>query len=43
MGRMMEPKAIHEHSREKSGIATWPQGKPLTKAEMDAMHKNCAA
>lgn len=42
MGKDMAPKAVHEHSREKSGIAMWPNGKPLTMAEMEAMHKKCA-
>lgn len=42
MGRKMAPKAVHEHSREKSGVAMWPNGKPLTKAEMEKMHKACA-
>jgi hypothetical protein len=42
MGKQMDPKAVHEHSREKSGIAMWPNGKPLTKAEMEKMHKACA-
>jgi hypothetical protein len=43
MGKEMAPKAVHEHSREKSGISTWPNGKPLTKAEMEEMHEACAA
>lgn len=43
MGRKMNPKMVHEHSREKSGIAMWPNGKPLTKAEMAKMHEKCAA
>lgn len=43
MGKKMDPKAVHEHSREKSGIAMWPNGKPLTKAEMAKMHERCAA
>lgn len=42
MGKDMAPKAVHEHSREKSGIAMWPNGKPLTKDEMAAMHQKCA-
>ena len=32
MGKQMDPKAVHEHSREKSGVAMWPNGKPLSKA-----------
>ncbi len=43
MGKKMDPKAVHEHSREKSGIAVWPNGKPLTEAEMAKMHERCAA
>lgn len=42
MGKDMAPQAVHEHSREKSGIAIWPNGKPLSKDEMAAMHKKCA-
>ena len=42
MGKDMAPKAVHEHSREKSGVAMWPNGKPLSKDEMAAMHKKCA-
>ena len=43
MGKDMAPKAVHEHSREKSGMAMWPNGKPLSKKEMAAMHDKCAA
>ena len=43
MGRKMKPKIVHEHSREKGGMAMWPNGKPLTKAEMAKMHERCAA
>lgn len=43
MAKKMDNKPVHEHSREKSGIATWPNGKPPTKAEMDKMHEQCAA
>lgn len=43
MGKDMAPKAVHEHSREKSGMAMWPNGKPLSKKEMAAMHEKCAA
>jgi predicted alpha/beta hydrolase family esterase len=42
MGKQMANKSVHEHSREKSGIAVWPNGKPLTKAEMAKMHARCA-
>ena len=42
MRRKMDPKSVHEHSREKGGMAMWPNGKPLTKAEMAKMHKRCA-
>jgi len=43
MGKQMDPKAVHEHSREKGGPVMWPNGKPLTKAEMQKMHQQCAA
>jgi hypothetical protein len=43
MGKKMDPKAVHEHSREKGGPVMWPNGKPLTKAEMQKMHERCAA
>lgn len=43
MGRMMDPKAQHDHGKDKTGAPTWPGGKPLTKDEMAAMHKKCAA
>lgn len=43
MAKKMDPKAVHEHSREKNGMAMWPNGKPLTKAEMAKMHEKCAA
>ena len=43
MGDQMDPKAVHDHGRDKTGAATWPGGKPLTKAEMEAMHNKCAA
>lgn len=42
MGGKMGPKAVHEQSREESGTATWPNGKPLTKREMVKMHERCA-
>ncbi|HEY9236307.1 MAG TPA: hypothetical protein VIP08_14890 [Phenylobacterium sp.] len=43
MGRQMDGKAVHDHGREKTGAMTWPNGKPLTAAEMERMHKVCAA
>ena len=43
MGKDMAPKAVHEHSRDKGGGAMWPNGKPLSKKEMAAMHEKCAA
>ncbi|MFC3068502.1 hypothetical protein [Phenylobacterium soli] len=43
MGKDMAPKAVHEHSGEKSGMAMGPNGKPLSKDEMAAMHEKCAA
>jgi hypothetical protein len=42
MGRQMAGKPVHDHGRDKTGAATWPNGKPLTAAEMEAMHKKCA-
>jgi len=42
MGRKMEPRQVHDHARDKSGMVTWPNGKPLTKSEMEKMHKRCA-
>jgi len=42
MGKAMDPKAPHDHGRDKTGAPTWPNGKPLTKAEMEQMHKTCA-
>lgn len=42
MGKAMEPKAGHDHGRDKTGAPTWPNGKPLTQAEMEQMHKTCA-
>ena len=42
MAKDMAPKAVHEHSREKSGMVMWPNGKPLSKKEMAAMHDKCA-
>jgi hypothetical protein len=43
MGKDMAAKPVHEHSREKGGMAMGPNGKPLTKAEMAKMHERCAA
>jgi len=43
MGDQMAPKAPHDHGRDKTGAPTWPGGKPLTTAEMEAMHRRCAA
>ncbi|CAN7301300.1 hypothetical protein LJR219_001503 [Phenylobacterium sp. LjRoot219] len=43
MGKDMSNKSVHEHSRDKSGVAMWPNGKPLTKEEMAEMHKKCSA
>lgn len=42
MGRQMEGKAVHDHGRDKTGAVTWPNGKPLTAAEMENMHQKCA-
>lgn len=43
MGDQMAPKAApHDHGRDKTGAPTWPGGKPLTKDEMEAMHKKCS-
>lgn len=43
MGAQMAPKAAHDHGRDKTGAPTWPGGKPLSEAEMEAMHNKCAA
>lgn len=43
MGRMMDPKQPHDHTRDKMGIASYPNGKPLSPAEMKAMHDKCQA
>ena len=43
MGRQMDPKQPHDHGRDKTGAATWPGGKPLSPAEMKAMHDKCQA
>lgn len=42
MGRQMDGKPGHDHGRDKTGAATWPNGKPLTPAEMKKMHEVCA-
>lgn len=42
MGRQMDGKVVHDHGRDKTGAITWPNGKPLTAAEMEKMHKVCA-
>jgi hypothetical protein len=42
MGDKMKPKQVHDHGRDKTGHATWPNGKPLSKSEMRKMHKMCA-
>jgi len=42
IGKAMDPKAPHDHARDKTGAPTWPNGKPLTQAEMEQMHKTCA-
>jgi hypothetical protein len=43
MGAKMDAKHPHDHGRDKTGAPTWPNGKPLSKAEMDKMHQQCAA
>lgn len=42
MGRKMDGKPVHDHGRDKTGAITWPNGKPLSAAEMEKMHKTCA-
>lgn len=42
MGHKMDARQPHDHGRDKTGAATWPHGKPLTKAEMQRMHEKCA-
>lgn len=41
MGKKMDPKAVHDHGRDKTGAATWPNGKAPSKAEMAKLHKTC--
>ncbi|WP_293678648.1 hypothetical protein [uncultured Phenylobacterium sp.] len=41
MGRKMDPKVVHDHGRDKTGAATWPNGKVPSKAEMARLHKAC--
>ena len=43
MGKAMDRTAPHDHGRDKTGAPTWSNGKALTKAEMEQMHKTCAA
>jgi hypothetical protein len=43
MGTKMDAKQPHDHGRDKTGAPTFPNGKPLTKAEMEKMHKQCEA
>lgn len=43
MGRAMDPKQPHDHTRDKTGVASYPNGKPLSPAEMKAMHDRCQA
>ena len=42
MGHKMDAKRPHDHGQDKSGAATWPNGKPLSQAEMDKLHARCA-
>ena len=42
MGRQMHGKDAHDHGRDKTGAVTLPNGKPLSAAEMEKMHKVCA-
>lgn len=41
MGKKMDPKAVHDHGRDKTGAATWPNGKVPSKGEMAKLHKAC--
>ena len=43
MGSRMDARHPHEHSADKQGIMTHPRGVPLTAAEMQKMHEQCAA
>ena len=43
MGGKMDATHPHDHARDKGGAPTWPNGKPLSKSEMDKMHAQCAA
>lgn len=40
MGAQMQPRQQHDHARNKTGHYTPP--KPLSKAEMETMHRRCA-
>ena len=43
MSRHMEGRPPNGHGHERMGPMTWPDGKPLTAAEMERMHRDCAA
>ncbi|KRA64909.1 hypothetical protein ASD89_19640 [Caulobacter sp. Root656] len=42
MGKQMDGKPGHDHGRDETGAPTWPNGKPVSAAEMEKMHKTCA-
>jgi hypothetical protein len=43
MGSKMDAKHPHEHSADKQGVTTHAKGVKPTAAEMEKMHKQCAA
>lgn len=43
MGSKMDARHPHEHSADKQGITAHPKGVKPTAAEMEKMHKQCAA
>lgn len=44
MGRHMEgqPPHGHSHGHDRMGPMTWQNGKPMTAAEIEKMHRECA-
>ena len=43
MRRHMGEQPPHNHGHDRMGPMTWPNGKPLTAAELEKMHRECAA
>lgn len=42
MGRKMDGKTAHDHGKDKTGQASPPETRRLSKAEMEKMHARCA-